>query len=101
MPDVARAIVGLYRKQVSVTLGTTKEIPYVFLKGSGLAVQILASDWAKIEPYIKDGTLDPLLFPMIPNGYNDPNVSYSLTLLSPNDPYYVHVLGVLTPLFPE
>jgi len=101
LPEAARAIVGLYRKQAKVTLGTTKEISYVLITAPGVKAQILASDWAKIEPFIKDGSLDPLVVPSVQNTvFRDPNVAHDLTLLSPTDPYYVRVLGILQTLFP-
>lgn len=96
LPEVARAIVGLYRKQAKVTLGTSKEITYVLITAPGVKVQILASDWAKIEPFIKDGSLDPLVVPTPQNT----RVAQDLTLLSPTDPYYLRVLGILQSLFP-
>lgn len=54
---LSRALVALFRGNAHYKVGYAKNLGYVHIQGLGVDVQILASDWAKIEPVIKDGTL--------------------------------------------
>lgn len=103
LPEVARGIVCLYRGKAKVTIGTTKNVPYVLISGRGLKVQILADDWAKITPYIQDGSFDQMILVTEQhNVYVDPNTAYDPSLIDRTDmPYYLYVLGILQGIFSE
>jgi hypothetical protein len=102
LPEVARAIVSLYRRKAQVTTGITKNVSYVLITGRGLKVQVLAEDWAKIMPFIKDGTFDQtVLRSEQDNAWIDPKTAYDISTLDQVDrQYYLRILGTLQGLFP-
>lgn len=121
LADVAKAICGYERGLVWVERVYSKYRAYYRFRAKGFLVRILASDYAKILPYIKDGTLDPAQYPMAQGatrpesievtfhlGYRsnqfvntDPVCRDVLTIDQWDPVFYQKVYGYLLTLFPE
>ena len=102
LPSLALVIVGHARQLVVAKWGLHGTVPVMCLQGRGLSVQVRYDDWAKIVPYLKDGTFNPLLtaFERVP--YLQPEFVFTLATLDLVDrDFYTRVLGVLRVLFPE
>lgn len=100
LPDVAWAIVGhvegLCRAQSLMVSNTS----VVRIWGQGVDVVVRKEDWDKVVPYLRDGTFNPLLFPVPTSVPLDP----SQELVAPDarrQAFYQRVLGVLQTLFTE
>lgn len=70
------------------------------IQGLGIHVVVFRDDWARIMPYIQDGTFSPTLFP-VESGFkaSDPKTRFSASTIDVEDPLYNRVLGVLQQLF--
>jgi hypothetical protein len=101
LPNLARAIVAYMRHlDIAVHAGYVRNTSYVRFQGDKGSFQVLVrgDDWAKIVPYLKDGTFSPPPEPLKPWGEG----LASLANIDTYDaPYYQMVLGVLSGLFPQ
>lgn len=61
LPVVARALQSSLRGKGLVAVDYVNHVPIVHLEGQGYNVYIRGEDWAKILPYLADGTLSPLV----------------------------------------
>ena len=84
---------------MSVEKGRLRDQTFVYLHGGGLKVVVRGEDWAKLLPYLMDGTFsseqvaNPRIVSAVPK--ND------LGIADQQDPYlYEKVLGTLQLLFP-
>jgi hypothetical protein len=102
LPLLARALVAVFRKKGHAKVGRTKNIDWVRLETSEYHVQVLASDWAKILPFIKDETFNQAIVKsQIDSVWIDPLTSHAPPLIDRTDrQYYLRVLGILQGLFP-
>lgn len=68
LDQLARMIVAVLRKRGTAGVGVFNGAEVAILSDTegGVAV-ILKEDWARILPYIQDGTFSPLLFPVATN----------------------------------
>ena len=102
LPNLARALVA-YMRRLDITLetGYVRNTGYVLFKGTKNSFQVLVrgDDWAKIIPFVKDGTLTPPNEVLLPwrNGVSSPTLA-NIDVFDAN--YYNQVLGVLSGLFP-
>jgi len=98
---VALALVAVARGRAHLGGSYVHEVPLVEIKGDNCHVLILGEDWAKIEPFIKDGSFDPLIVPNAPRTARlDP--SHDMGALELVDqPFYLYVLNTLKLLFTE
>lgn len=96
------AIVGHARNQCRASRDYVGNQGVVHIEGRGVNVVIRAEDWAKIEPYLRDGSFNLQEVP-VPKVYDiNPNVRLDIATLEANDSvFYQRVLGVLEKLFPE
>lgn len=103
LPLVARALVSLFRKQAVVKTGFVKNVGYVRIVAHDFRVQILASDWAKIEPYIRDSSFDQAVVKsQVDTVWIDPLVAHDSSIIDRTDrEYYLKVYRTLWGLFPE
>lgn len=104
LPEVALAIVAAARGQCSAARTVYRGTSVVEFHAPGvLHVTILASDWARIHPYVKEGYFNPLLVPCeAPKGYFHPEVWKSLSLLGLDTAsVFERVLGILRREFPD
>ena len=103
LPAVAFALVTTIRKLVPVQVNhvTVSGAPVVLFRSDWFNVPILREDWQKIEPYVRDDTFSPSLFPPFA-GYVllRPDAELSPESFS-SDPMYRKILDTLTVLFPN
>jgi hypothetical protein len=102
LPILARALVAVFRKKGQAKIGRTKNLGWVRLETPEFHVQVLASDWAKILPYIEDETFNQAIVKsQIDSVWIDPLTSHAPPLIDRTDrQYYLRVLGILQQLFP-
>ena len=99
LPQVAKAIVGYVRKLVRAENVYSRQVDYYRFTGTGLDCIILASDFVKIIPFLKNGVFDPLQYP-VPHGSLQPY--QDLANIDQWDPvFYARVYGQLLALFPQ
>lgn len=102
LPLLARALVAVFRKKGQAKIGITKNVGFVRLETPEFHVQILASDWAKIMPYLQDDTFNQAIVKsQIDSVWIDPLTAHDTPLIDRTDrQYYLRVLGILQGLFP-
>lgn len=66
LPEVAAALTAYFQGEASVGVGQMRNLHFVRIQGPTVDVVVLREDWAKLEPYIKDGTLNPALTQLAP-----------------------------------
>lgn len=49
LPNLAKALVSLFRGEASLHTGSANNLGYVHIKGLNVEVQILSEDWARID----------------------------------------------------
>ena len=103
LPGLAHALVAAIRGRAVVGRLGRNATPYVAFDGPGVRVDVLQSDWAKIQPYIQNGFLNPLETPVGPNvGYLDPRVAFDEPIQDHADrALYDRVFGLLNRLVTE
>lgn len=103
LPLVARAILSLYRKQAVVKTGFVKNLGYVRIETPTFHVQIIASDWALIEPFVRDQSFDQAIVKSQQDTVwiNPLAVKASSVIDRTDRQYYLKVLATLQGLFPE
>lgn len=103
LPLVARALLSLFRRQAVAKTGRVKNISYIRIEAKDFQVQILASDWAKILPFIQDDSFNQVVVKsQIDSVYLDPTTMHASPLIDHTDrEYYLRVLYTLQGLFPE
>lgn len=103
LPLIARAIVALYQGQAKLKTGRVKNLGYVRIEAKDFQVQLLASDWAKVLPYIQSEDFDQVVTKaQLDSVRLDPNfVSDSSLIDHQNQQYYLKVLYTLRGLFPD
>lgn len=103
LPDVAFAITTYLRGIVPVSVGptTVSGAPVIALVSQWFNITVLASDWAKIEPYLRNDTFNPSVVP-IPymNQRYEREALFSPSVVT-QDPLYERVLDTLKIVFPE
>jgi hypothetical protein len=80
VPALTRALMGIIRRQAFIDRHVVSDVPCIRIHNNGKGINILvrSDDWAKLLPYLKDGTLDLELLPveqpcvLNPNTYYDP-----------------------------
>jgi hypothetical protein len=102
LPLLARALVAVFRKQGQAKTGFVKNVGYVRLETPEFHVQVLASDWAKILPYIQSDVFNQVVVKsQIDSVWIDPLASLAPPIIDRTDrQYYLRVLEVLQGLFP-
>lgn len=100
-PAVARALTAYFRRQAQVTTGVLDGVQYVRLFNPGLfSVVVRGDDWAKILPYLKDGSFDITVIPEPTLFVAQPSVLADVSAMSANDGLYQRILTILNQLFP-
>ncbi len=102
LPLLARALVAVFRKKGQAKIGITKNVRFVRLELPEYHVQILASDWAKIMPFIQNDEFNQAVVKsQIDSVWIDPLTSHDSPLIDRTDrQYYLRVLAILQGLFP-
>lgn len=101
MPVVAKAVAGAQRRVASVFRVFDRAPYYYYFRAERFDVCVLLEDFAKILPYIQDGTLDPLQYPA-PLISGRPGVRRDIHTIDQWDPaFYRRVLDLLITLFPD
>jgi hypothetical protein len=98
LPDVARAIVQFSTGSTQVAREFLNGLEYVRFDGATTVV-VLAEDWDRILPYIRDGYFMSSCWPtprVVTTGRDDPSLE-----ASPNRALYDRVLATLQVLFPS
>lgn len=104
LPTVTRLLIAVIRGRGKARNFRVKAKDFVELISDEGAMVILRDDWVLIEPYLIDGTFDPLQTPAGATNvaYLNPRVAYGESVLDRADYLlYLRILGVLSPLFPE
>jgi hypothetical protein len=102
LPALAEAMLAYLRRQALVERMVVCDVPCVrfFNRSSGINVVVRSDDWAKVVPYLKDDTLDPLIFPTPVLTTANRQVQYAGSVLSINDhQLYARTLELLERLF--
>ncbi len=102
LPLLARALVAVFKKRGQAKIGVKKNVRFVRLETPEFHVQLLASDWAKIMPYIEDESFNQVVVKsQIDSVWVDPVSAHATALISRTDQqYYLRILGILQGLFP-
>lgn len=102
LPLLARALVAVFKKRGQAKIGIKKNVRFVRLETPEFHVQLLASDWAKIMPYVEDENFNQVVVKsQIDSTWIDPQTAHDTAILSRTDrQYYLRILGVLQGLFP-
>lgn len=99
---MAKAIVGYERKLVTAERCYSRQVAYFRFTAKGLDCIVLATDFEKILPYIKDGTFDPIQYPPPTIDVGSPTVHPDISTIDQWDPvFYGRVYGQLRALFPD
>lgn len=100
LPELARGLTAASRGTAHIGVGSIRGRRFVRITGHGINVVVFKKDWAKISPYIEDGTFNPWLFP-VEAGFKtfDPNTRFDSSHVDVTDPLYNRILGVLQSLF--
>ena len=102
LPDVAKAICGYERGLVRAERSFQRQVAFFRFTARGLDVVVLASDYAKILPYVQDGTFDPIQYPPPQRAEASPDLDPEVSRIDQWDPvFYTRVYGLLRALFPE
>lgn len=64
LPDAAKAIVAFTRGHAKSSDGVQHGVGFVRLYGIGVDINILASDWNRIVPYLQSGAWNPAVTPV-------------------------------------
>ena len=102
VPALARALVGVIRRQARVDRHVVYDMPCVRLhnQGGGINLLVRADDWAKLVPYLKDGTLDVSQFPVDQPVVLSPNTYFDASASEVWDPeLYGRIVTLLNTLF--
>lgn len=96
LPEIARGITAAVRGSATAKSVRQKGESYVRIQGKGINVVIFKSAWEKVLPYLVDGTLEPLQFP-VEAGFRtfNPVTRFDASHIDLTDPLYKRVLGVL------
>lgn len=98
LPDLTRALVALFRGQAQAKTGFSNNLGFVRIVGLNVDLQILASDWAKIMPYIQDDSFRNLMSQRPANAVPlHPKIAASVPANELS--YYTSVYHILYPLF--
>lgn len=102
LPLLARALVAVFRKRGQAKIGIKKNVRFVRLETPEFHVQLLASDWAKIMPYIEDESFNQVVVKsQIDSVWIDSLTAHATALVIRTDQqYYLRILTVLQGLFP-
>lgn len=93
---------GVIRRQASVDAHVIGEVPCIRVHngGRGINIMVRSDDWAKLVPYLKDGTLDLELLPVAEPGVLNPNTYYDPMAGDVWDPeLYARIESLLNSLF--
>jgi hypothetical protein len=102
LPELAKALVSVVYKQGWIIFAGSGSPAYVRLHGNGFDVSVSLDDWRLIQPYINDGTFDPLRFPGPQVVTLNPNDFLSQSVVDLNaETFYKRVLGALQQVFSE
>jgi hypothetical protein len=103
LPLLARGLMAVFLKKGTVKTGHVRNLSYVRLEFGGQHIQVLAEDWAKIEPYLVDDSFSQLVVKSQADVIRiNPEAVIQPPLLDVVDrQYYLRVLGVLQGLFNE
>jgi len=102
LPILARALVAVLLRQGRAKTGTSRNLQYVRLETPEGNVQVLASDWAKIMPYLQDDSFNQTVFKsQMDTVWLDPLTAHAPSIIDRTDrQYYLRVLNTLQGLFP-
>jgi hypothetical protein len=97
LPALAKAMVSYMRKEAKVETFFVKDVACVYFSGVGVSTLVRSDDWAKVLPFLEDGTFDSKLTPVVSvrTNYNESDLAdiYSSDM-------YHRILRTLDPLFP-
>lgn len=97
LPALASALVGYLKGFGRVTAGVAHGLSYVRLYGSYFDILVIETDWIRLLPYLRDGTLGTTVYP-------SPQVEVSATATGADfgDPtLYQRTLTLLTQVFSD
>lgn len=61
LPELTKALVALFRGRAQAKFGSSQNLKYTHISGLNVDIQILASDWIKLEPFFRDDTFSSLM----------------------------------------
>lgn len=102
VPALARAIVACMRGMAAVDKHIVQDTACIRLhnEAAGINILVRADDWSKVIPYLKDGSFDTNLYPIVEQTVLNPNTRFDPSVLEVQDPeLYNRVLVVLRKLF--
>jgi hypothetical protein len=102
VPVLAKAILASVRGLATCCRGFYRDISYIwiFSNDSSVDMVVLASDWDKIVPYLKDSLFDPHIVPVPKVVVINPSQRFDEAVLDLSDEeLYNRILNVLNNLF--
>lgn len=101
VPALARAMLAVIRRQGVLEKYAVRDVYCIRLSGPGFEVLVRSEDWAKVLPFLKDGTIDPLTLPVSQAMVSNRAAYYDASVLDRTEPdLYMRIVRVLDPLFP-
>ena len=100
LPNLALAMTVYIRGTLPVSVGSInmRGTYGIKLESKDFQVAVLAEDWKKIEPYLRDDSFFPAKYPLPYTNQVEPVYDPGAIV---QDPLYTRILDVLTGLFPE
>lgn len=100
VPTLAKAMVAVIRGQASIYRHVIRDIHCLRFSGTSIDLLVRSEDWVKVLPFLKDGTLDPLVVPVSPYTVLDRRATYDASVVDANDPeLYFRIITILDPIF--
>ena len=101
VPALARAIQAAIRRQANIDRHVINDVYCIRFYSPSFELLVRSEDWAKVVPFLKDGTFDPLISPVSQVFVSDRRSYYDVSVLDRTDPeLFDRLVRILTPLFP-
>lgn len=103
VPAVARGICAYMRRRALVDKHLILGVSCIRIsnQASGIDALVRADDWAKILPYLKDGSFDPTVVPVLESVVLNPIPNFDSSVIELRDrELFNRIVGVLNRLFP-
>lgn len=103
LPILARTLIAVIRQRGKVRPFTIKGKSLVELTSDEASLVIMREDWVLIEPFLIDGSFEPLQNPSNPRvGYSSQLIAYGESIIDRADVFlYERIIGLLGQVFTE
>jgi hypothetical protein len=103
LPILTRTLIAVIRQRGKARSFTLKGKSLVELTSEEASIVIMREDWLLIEPFLIDGSFEPLVNPSNPRvGYGNQLVAYGESVIDRADVFlYERIIGLLGQIFTE